>query len=146
MDILALKSEIESDPKGIGYATHIRGGACGTIADLLNATTGPGAGTITLAWQRRDPFLTGLIGPLLVLATKDSATQAKWDRILATLRAAEWIDVSKAIQLLGLAQADGLIDDDGIAALTTRVGSRAEVLFGDGASVTYQQVAQALLS
>lgn len=144
--LIDLKTEVLGDPAGIGYAAHVAAGACGTIADMLNAMDGPGAGTITLAWQRRDPFLSGLIPSILALAEKDAAVQAKWDRVLATLRAAEWIDVAKATQLLDLAMADGLIDGAGIAALTTRTGSRAEVLFGEGASVTYQDVAIALIT
>ena len=38
VDLIALSSELTSDPTALGYAPHVAGGADGTLAELLNRT------------------------------------------------------------------------------------------------------------
>ena len=68
MDYAALKSEITTDPKALGYAPLINVSDNG-IAGLLNALTGPGAATISLLTQTKGAILKGIIPALDQLAS-----------------------------------------------------------------------------
>lgn len=58
--LVALKQEIDTDPKGLGYAAHIPN-APGTVVDLLNNTStdtilGPLRTTTAKAWAAEGPM------------------------------------------------------------------------------------------
>ena len=115
------------------------------IAELLNARDGLGAERVPVASLSRDDFLRAALPMTVALAGKDAAIQAKWDRILAFAQSASSVSVASdsVRNLFMMAKADGLLDDEAITSLTTKVGSRAESLLGVGTSVSAQDVGHA---
>ena len=136
-----LQAEITNDPLQLGYA----GKTDKQKAALLNLKTGVGAGTITNSQVEKSFFLINIAPALLVLAAKDAAAKDKWDRILRVIESVDSVSVnSVTIQtILAIAKADGLIDDTTIAAITTRTGSRAEVLFGENVAISESDIGTA---
>lgn len=145
MLLSTLKIELATDPKGLGYAPLVAVGNDQAVADLLNAKTGPGAEAISLAVIPKGDFLLGIAPAAMVLATKDDATQRRWDRLIALASASDQIRVgSPTIQgLLAQAVGEGLLAQGQVDGFTKRVGSRAEVLFGPGAMLTTTQIGEA---
>jgi hypothetical protein len=146
IDYAVLKTELQTDPRGMDYATPRAAGNDTTLADLLNSPTGAGSGTVTVPSLARNDFLLALAPAYLVLPSLSQALQAKWDRILAVIRAADRIDLANpSVQaLLAQAVTDGVLTQAQVNALGQRVGSRAEVLFGAGTVVSIQDVGRAL--
>jgi hypothetical protein len=136
-----LQSEITNDPLQLGYS----GKSDKEKAALLNLKTGPGAGSINNNQVEKSVFLITIAPALLVLATKDDATKDKWDRILHVIESVSTVTVSSVtIQtILAVAKLDGLINDATIAAITTRTGSRAEVLFGENVVISESDIGTA---
>lgn len=141
-----LRAEIANNPKGLASggvsltdlaaAGMDRDGDC---AALLNALTGAGAELVSLPSIPKGDFLLGIAPAALVLASKDSSTQAKWDRVINLIVGApDTVSVGSAtIQaVLGIALADGILSQGQIDALSKRTGSRAEVLWGPGTVIT----------
>ncbi len=148
MDYAALRTEITTDPQHMGFASLVTAGNDSGIASALNLATGPGAGTLTAPSMLRDDFSLAILPLTLVLAGKDAATQAKWDRILAFVRSSNAVSVTSPTvqQLFGLAQQDGLMTQQQAAAIGQRACSRAETLFGAGVVVGQADVSFALRS
>jgi hypothetical protein len=132
IDPQSLASELTADPDGLGYAAPLAAGNLVAVKSLFDATTGPGAAAIATPTVPRDAFLLALTPAYMALAAKDAATQGKWDRILAVLRAADAVTVNPS--LLGLAVSDGILTQPQADAAWHRTGSRAEALWGAGAS------------
>lgn len=143
MDDLA--EEIGSDPAGLGYAPLSAAGADGAIAELLNATTGPGAGTVALDVASRGDFLAAIRPAYLTLPSLSPEMQAKWDRILEALNTSSSITVdATTLGLLSVAVAEGVLTQAQADSAWHRAGSRAEVLFGPGVAVDASDVSHAL--
>lgn len=137
MDYAALRSELLTDPVGMGYAPHVASGADNRLADLLNA---PKAGTA---------FDVGIlpsetVAACLVGTELQALTSAQRDTIRVYL-AAGGVDVTPASAprqyLLSLFPA-GTGTRSKLAAAVTRMGSRADELGCIG--VTDSDVAIAL--
>ena len=153
MDYAALKSEITTDPKALGYAPLINVSDNG-IAGLLNSLTGLGAETINLLTQTKGAILRGIIPALDQLASGltlsnspiTSQTAQKWANRFSALRSGDGVLALDAnfMGLLGQMVTDGLITQPAIDAFTTRTGSRAEVLWGAGTVIQPDYVAKAL--
>lgn len=140
-------AELTADPASIGYAAHIAIRDDGGTADLLNARTGPGAGTITMDLLSRDQMLLGLIPAILALGTASSEVQGQWNPVLEILKASDWIALTPTI--LGILQGvvtAGLLTQEQLTAFTTRPCSRAETLWGINSSVPVGSVSAALNS
>lgn len=146
IDYAVLKDELENDPKSIGYQSKINLGQDLAVAGLINATTGPGAETISLPTISKGQFLLGIAPVGLTLPTKSAEIQAKWDRIILLASSADVVDIGNPTVglLLQAAIADELITPEQVAAFATRTGSRAEVLFGVGTLVRHEDIAKAL--
>lgn len=146
IDTARLRAELLTDPLGLGYGPLLAQGSDSALAALLNAAAGPGAARVTLPSLDRDTFLLGIAPAYLVLPTLPNGLQAKWDRILGVIRAAGSLQTgSPALAgLLDQAVADGVLTGAQLEALTTRIGARAEVLFGAGALVGTRDVSLAL--
>jgi hypothetical protein len=145
LDRAALKAEIQADPLGIGYGPHAAAQDDAAVAGLLNARTGPGAGTIALDYVSRDDFLKGIRPALLRLPAEDANIQAKWDRILSLIATGPGVTIDDETRaLLDSAVTDGILTQAEADAVWHRTGSRAEVLFGPGAVVTPAEVSVAL--
>jgi hypothetical protein len=144
-----LKTEISTNPKSMGYS----GKTDTQVAALLNAMTGVGAQTVTLLSTPKDTFLAGTVAASIRLTTgvgTDGAALAplavaKWSAVLAQAKAASSqasIDLT-LLSAIGDPVADKVMTDAEHAALLTRVGSRAEVVFSPGFVVTPLMVTEA---
>jgi hypothetical protein len=149
ISLTALATEINTDPRGYGYAEHVASGADSLIADLLNLVRAE----ITV--RRAD------IAPVELLEAIDlrdfPATPAGINN--ATL-AGSWLESVLQFARIPLLNADGtnnrirqnlnrlLGDTNGsqtrLGAISRRAGSRAEELFGVDTRVTSDDVARAL--
>ena len=65
MDYAALKTELTTDPKGLGYAASLASTNDVATAVLINATTGPGAAVVPLVSLSHDDFAL-LIAPVVM--------------------------------------------------------------------------------
>lgn len=157
MDYDALKTEIQTDPKGLGYAPFVASGADGSVAALLNAATGPGAQSVNLPTLSSDTVRKIVFPCISAWPAASAAVQTKWQQWLATLQGGVGtVDNDAEFQaLLSALVADfgALTGSGGVPPLdaarvtryTTKVGSRAEVLFDEvGVVVTHEDVAKAL--
>ncbi|MEO7481095.1 MAG: hypothetical protein ABIT70_10835 [Sulfuriferula sp.] len=153
VDPVALKSEITTDPKALGYAPYVTATNDNAIAGLLNALTGVGAATIQLSAISRGAVLSGVVPGNDQLATGlnlssvaiPTATANKWSERFAALRSADDTVPLTAnfMGLLGQLFTDNLMTQAQIDAITKRTGSRAEVLWGAGTIIGWRDVAAA---
>ena len=146
--IPGLTSELTTDPMKLGYANYLTSDIA--QAGLLNARTGAGSGTVThIALSRGDwDALLIPMDDLVVSGLNTSGTalaagvQAKWLARIAAFRAGDpMVSVSIMTPLLNSAVTDGILTTASITAITTRLGSRAEILWGVGTSVTPKDIA-----
>ena len=152
IDYTALKSELTTDPKAVGYAASL-GTSDIAVAALLNALTGNGAATISVSSMSRgqwDAFLIPMEDQLttglnLSGTALTSAVIAKWTARLAAFRAGDpTISVAIMTPMLNSAVSDGLITSSFITQITSRIGSRAEVLFGEGTVIDHNDISKAM--
>jgi hypothetical protein len=146
IDYAALRTELHTDPKNLGYTALITAGRDRNITSLLNSTTGNGAELQNVPSISKEQFLLGIASCYLVLPTLSADIQKKWDRILGVIQAANTVDVSSAtVQfLLSVAVSDGLFDQATVDALSKYQASRSEVLFGRGVRIDDGDVSYAL--
>jgi hypothetical protein len=148
IDYAALKTELQTDPKGLGLAVRVAAGDDDGAATLLN-TAGLSGETVQDGEIPKGTFLLSLAPNLLSMASLSAALQEKWDRIINAVAANATVHITHphVIACVDAAVADGILTaDDGAAtkALGTRSCSRAEKLFGAGVVVTDADVARAL--
>jgi len=126
IDLIALKTELTTDPRGYGYAPSWADGSDGILADLLNLVR-PG-----IAVTR------GLIQTWEIVAATDggeyNALSATAKDIYKTLVSAGVVDVNDAQirTILSALFPAGSTTRANLIARLTRDGSRAEELFGTG--------------
>jgi hypothetical protein len=145
MDPAALKAEIVGDPKGLGYA----GKSPADMADLLNAPGGPGAGQVVRdSIALDDPVFVSMLAYALprIRALTDTAVKDHYFLMLQTFGAVGKVYPGdpNVQSLMTLAVTDGIITQAIAGSLATRMGSRAEILWGAGAAVDWQEIAKAL--
>lgn len=151
VNLAQLKTELQTDPAGLGYAAHVPH-APGSLADMLNAQSA------TMAKPRmitaRGIMASYGLGPsagaafldkLEVLAS--SVPAIKW--AMKFLQAEAGIDVGEPATQAMLASLVGVggvtqTEVDGVKAMANQPASRAEVLFGAGSQVTEADVRAAL--
>ena len=155
MDYIALRGEITDDPLGLGYGPLATAGNDAGLAALLNGVGSGADYLLTLAYLDKNLFLTITTPAAVRLATGLGADQTnplgaivtgKWNAVLEQARAADpgsQINLGLLTQL-GNPVSDNVMTADEFAALTTRQGSRAEVLGGAGTVVTSDDIALAL--
>lgn len=135
-----LKTEIQQDPKALGFASLVAAGNDQGIADLLNGLSGPGTGSAF-----RDN-----IQPKEILAALQPADFAALTALqLAQLQAITGQGVVDATSANGRAIYlnifAGMTNSiTALTALTSRVSSRAEALFGAGTVISAGDVSFAL--
>jgi len=151
VNLTQLKTELQTDPAGLGYAPHIPH-APGTLADMLNAQSA------TMAKPRmitaRGIMASYGLGPAAGAAFMD-----KLEGLSAGVPAIKWamkflqteagIDVGEPatqLMLTSLIGAGGITaaEIDGIKAMALQPASRAEVLFGAGTQISEADVRAAL--
>jgi hypothetical protein len=138
LDLSALKAELDTDPLALGYAALVTAGDDPAICEILNAATGEGVGAVAMTDRTKGEFLLAVAPAVLGLASLSDTLQRKWDRMLGLLTATDTVEVGHpgVSALLDVAVIDGVLTADQKAAILTRPGSRAEVLFGPGVTVT----------
>ena len=152
MDYGALKTELTTDPLGLGYASTLPTSDIATAA-LLNANTGKGAGTIMVPSYSRG----GLLALLIPLEDQLSSgvnisgvafTQlvlTKWAGRFDALRSGDPVIATVVIlPMLASAVTDGLTTTAYVTQITNRICSRAETLFGAGTVVQHQDISKAM--
>lgn len=146
IDYAALKTELNTDPKALGYATPLAAGAVTTAANLLNATSGAGTATVAVGTPERNTFLLGLLPGMVTLNGLSATLQSKWDRILRMVVTLDAIPMNLMQAILNNMVSDGVLTQAQADATWHRVGSRAEVLFGAGTVIDWTDVSKALRS
>jgi hypothetical protein len=138
MDYVALKTELTTDPAGLGYAAHLATGSYSPIVDLLAAS------------RAGYTVFRGVIPAYEVI---NATVPAEWAALTAgekqryqTLTGAGEVDVSNANVRAAFAAmfAAGTATRDALVALASRPGSRAEQALGAGITVSADDVARAL--
>ncbi len=150
IDYTVLNVEILTDPLGCGYAGYLsitaNGGDLG-IVNLLNSQSGVGSQQVPINTMEKGQFLLSVAPWLLSISDRPANIQAKWDRILLVLSGApNTINVSSdTVKLLfNAAIADQIATKSQVDSISSRNGSRAEVLFGVDTVVTSYDVAHAM--
>ena len=152
VDLVALATELTTDPRGYGYAPYVASRADGTLAVMLNQPrpTGP-----TISIKRPD------CTPAEVLEAIDIRDlPASPQGVTSVPLAAAWLESVTQFPTLRLLtdagqktlirkNIDRLVGDTNgsqarLDAVAVRVGSRAEELFGYGVVVEHTQVTAAL--
>ena len=152
MDYTLLKTELTTDPLGLGYASTLPTSDIAT-AFLLNSLTGKGTATITIPLFSRGELLALLI-PLEdqlssgVTISNTALTQLvlnKWSSRFYALRSGDtFIATNIMLPLLNSAVTDNITTAAFITQITTRTGSRAEVLFGAGTVIQHSDISKAM--
>lgn len=152
MDYTLLKTELTTDPLGLGYASTLPTSDIAT-AFLLNSLTGKGTATITIPLFSRGELLALLI-PLEdqlssgVTISNTALTQLvlnKWSSRFDALRSGDtFIATNIMLPLLNSAVTDNITTAAFITQITTRTGSRAEVLFGAGTVIQHSDISKAM--
>lgn len=152
MDYGALKTELTTDPLGLGYASTLPTSDIAT-AGLINALTGKGMATIQVPSFSRGALLALLIpledqlssGANVSGAAFTQLVLAKWSGRFDALRSGDpQIPTALILPLLNSAVTDGLTTAAYVTQITTRTGSRSEVLFGAGTLVQHQDISKAM--
>ncbi len=139
--ITELGAELTTDPLGLGYTPL--DGDDQQDADAINLPRG--------VFQRDNLIDAIAVQEAVVAADYPQAAADQWKRDL-------WSDILRSVGFAGLINAnEGKLKDKvqlvfsgatatlaNLAALQTRDGSRAEVLWGDGSLVTTEAIAKAL--
>lgn len=123
--------------------------AAGTPVPIAEALSDPTdatyAGTVTLSYLDRGPFLTALRPALASLPSATAAIQAKWDRVLSWVMSVDWVVAdSGTIDLINSAVTDGVLTQAQADACYKRTGSWAEVNFGAGTTLNWWDITAAM--
>jgi hypothetical protein len=144
--LAALTSELTNDPLKIGYSAELNISDI-AVAGMLNATTGNGAATITIPSLTHDEFATLIAPVVMAIGSASAALQAQWTPMLNLISGINVFQTTpQNMGMLNALSADfpNQLTASAITAATTRMGSRAEILFGIGTTIAWQDVAQAL--
>jgi hypothetical protein len=143
----ALNSELTTDPKGVGYATPLAATNDNAVAALLNVITGPGAATITIPSLTHDEFATLIAPVVMALGSASAALQAQWTPMLNLISGINVFQTTaQNMAMLNALSSDfpNQLPASAITAATTRIGSRAEVLWGVGTVINWIDIAHAM--
>jgi len=151
MIISELTTELVTDPAGIGYAPYIIAGNHMALETILNDKTGIGSGTINRTYADA-PTLQSAVVVSEYLALTDIARQAWLLLVTASQNTGQEGSLGVPLQNSEIqAQVTaiwdaGTVTRSNLLALLTKGGSRAEVLWGDGAVVTINDISLAIFN
>lgn len=141
MTFAALKTEIQTDPAGVGYASAVASGADGAVADLINTVR---AGAAYSIFKSSVP-IAALVANIdsTNFAALTALQLAKLQLLFAGSASLDATDLNTRNIVTGVftGMAATLAN---LTILVKRQGSRAEVLWGDGTRITADDVAHAL--
>jgi hypothetical protein len=139
INYVLLKTEINTDPKNLGYAQHVLSGNDQEIATLLNTL---GASNETISREEISPseLVNNIVYSEWVSTTTDQKTYL--NMVLATGK----IDALNTNVRAGLLAmfGTGTTSRANLIDISTRPASRAESLFGRGTIITNRDVAKAI--
>ena len=142
IDYVALATELIKDPLKVGYAPLIASGSDTDLAALLNALTGPGAGTVPGDPISAADFVSKIAAVELISLTSLQLTQVQ------IVTAAQQIKVAAPEVQKWIANTwpsnTAPSTNAALSALVSRIGSRAEVLFGNGTVISDSDISKAL--
>lgn len=151
VNLAQLKSEMQTDPTGRGYAAHVPH-APGALADMLNAPTASMA-------KPRMITARGIMASYGLGPSGGAAFLDKLEALAANVPAIKWalkflqteagIDIGESatqVMLTSLIGIGGITqaEVDGVKAMALQPASRAEVLFGAGTQISEADVRAAL--
>jgi hypothetical protein len=144
----ALATELNSDPKTLGYAAWIpvkSTGGNNNICNLINSLTGNGAATIQQTTMTAAQIAAILL-PLFANATALTAAQYGYYGVMFNMIMAQQGPITLSVLANFSTQmiTNNILTAPQATALGQRTGSRAEVLWGQGIVVTEQDVEVAL--
>jgi hypothetical protein len=140
LNYAALKAELQNDPLGLGYAPHLTSGNDSALADMLNLVRA------TIAIDR-ETIPSYEVFDAIVPAEWASLSAQEKQRIQLVLSMGQvYVKGANTRSAFLAAFAAGTTTRANLGALQGRQGSRAEQLFGLGASVSAQDIAQAKAS
>lgn len=151
IDYAVLKTELQTDPKALGYAPLIASGSDGALADKLNAKTISGRKPVDVKTLLRWGASSGVLAD--IVTNSSSAGDKKVRSIcIATLKLLERLDTLDLDDAGIRALVDALVtggvmtaaQKDELLALGNAPVSRTEELFGIGVVVGHEDVAKAL--
>lgn len=154
MNIVALRTELQTDPLGLGYAAVIATGNHQTVADLMNLPR-------TIIRIRRADISSAEIASAIEVTDYPALGGNPTAAALSTERRyLAWLTAILTVPLVRLLNADGTNTPvianfsamfgagtgtrTRLLALAERDGSRTEQLFGIGQQVTYHDIGLAL--
>lgn len=142
----ALKTELQTDPRGYGYAAAIATGVYASVAELLNRLRDGTNGGAAISVNRGTISTQELVEAIVQSEMPANANQRDW-LIMVTQGDRVRVDTASTARagLLAIFAA-GTATRTNLTAASVRVGSRAEELFGIGVNVTGSDVDQALNS
>lgn len=150
MNRAALAAELAGDPAGLGYAPALAAGDHGAVAGLLNARTRAGKRAVEAKAIRRWMILNGVWAAVRAKARAGDATA---ETVIDALDAfADFDFADPAVLGAATAMLDGLVaggvlsvaQKAAVLALGDGLVSRAEELFGEGATARHENVSAAL--
>ena len=156
MDYTALASEVNSDPAALGLAALVAAGSDAGVAAALNEVRTGDAYLVNKGMMSRAQFVFDWSSIMIRIPGLASGKAPFWQFACQLILGADQIDVGSALlngtltngSLTGglrqQAVADGLCTDAEWAGCAYRQGSRAEVLWGAGTTVSANDVAVAL--
>ena len=152
----ALHDELVNNPASLGYGNWPEADNDAEVVALINALTGPGAGTITRKLIDRNEIIYGIEPGECIQVSTDTAPDGvfsdteRW--YLSMLLRDQTVDANDEEVFAGLLR---LFPTEGarpgfrgtsranIQSTLQRTGSRAEVLWGEGKIVTISEVGHA---
>lgn len=144
INLIALKAELEEDPKQLGLSDLLMSGDASKIVNVLNSRIGDGAELSTSSEISKGDLVMWLIPILSKLSGTSEAIKNKWDTVLKYLLPScpDTIRVKDPrIQvLLQAAITDGLTTKEYVNKLNPKKFSRSEVLFGENVFVNIDDI------
>ena len=131
-----LKTELETDPSGLGYLPHLTAGDDNGLADLLNAVRQGGGYQVARA-PVQPQVLFQKIDPADFAAL--TSTDLQRLQLLVTLPSLD-LSVSAILEKVTGVFAPGARTNQTVVQFASRDGSRAEVLWGPGSVITPNMV------
>lgn len=143
--IASLRTELSQDPKGLGFAALLAAGDDAGVAAALNSV--PVAPAVPADWKVNRPFVSGAelfeaIDPSEWTATAPLAHLKQAVQMVVSTGNVNVNGTNTKAAMLAAFPAGGPTRTN-LVALLTRIGSRAEVLFGFGVVVSVPDVANA---
>lgn len=143
-----LKTELTTDPDGLGYAQWLTIGDAGgyqNITTLINALTGAGAANIEMTTMTAAQ-ISAIMLPLFGAATSLTALQYAYYTLMFSIVVSQQgpIAVSSLSAFGAQMVTNGILTPTQATNLGQRVGSRAEVLWGAGTTIGISDIQLAL--